>query len=95
MGFDPFDRSLKIQKSIRTITLPHPLLARALARPCFGRKFKARVVTLVVKRPLKNKMIQQNDTLLNFLGFAIKIQLHATHATANLCSCIRQVAHDI
>ncbi len=29
------------------------------------------------------------------LSFATKIQLHATHATANLCSCIRQVAHDI
>ncbi len=29
------------------------------------------------------------------LSFATKIQLHVTHATANLCSCIRQVAHDI
>ncbi len=29
------------------------------------------------------------------LSFATKIQLHATHATANLCSCITQVAHDI
>jgi hypothetical protein len=38
-------------------------------------------------------------TLLEIFGFAIivaiKIQLYATHATANLCSCIRQVAHDI
>jgi hypothetical protein len=29
------------------------------------------------------------------LSFATKIQLHATHATTNLCSCLRQVAHDI
>jgi hypothetical protein len=29
------------------------------------------------------------------LSFATKIQLHATHATTNLCNCIRQVAHDI
>ncbi len=29
------------------------------------------------------------------LSFATEIQLHKTHATANLCSCIRQVAHDI
>ncbi len=29
------------------------------------------------------------------LSFATKIQLHTTHATANLCNCIRQVAHDI
>ncbi len=29
------------------------------------------------------------------LTFAIKIQLHATHATTILCSCIRQIAHDI
>jgi hypothetical protein len=29
------------------------------------------------------------------MGFAIKIQLHVTHVTANLCSCLRQVAHDI
>jgi hypothetical protein len=35
------------------------------------------------------------QTLLEFLGFATKIQLHATHATTNLCSYIRQVAHDI
>jgi hypothetical protein len=34
-------------------------------------------------------------TILEILGFATKIQLHVTHATANLCSCIRQVAHDI
>jgi len=38
-------------------------------------------------------------TLLEILGFAMlhatKIQLHATHATANLCSCIRQVAWDM
>ncbi len=26
------------------------------------------------------------------LSFITKIQLHATHAIANLCSCIRQVA---
>jgi hypothetical protein len=26
---------------------------------------------------------------------ATEIQLHATHATANLCSCLRQVAHDM
>jgi len=36
-----------------------------------------------------------NGSLLEILGFAIKIQLHATHATTNLCSCIKQVAHDI
>jgi hypothetical protein len=35
------------------------------------------------------------QTLLNFLGFVTKIQLHVTHATTNLCSCLRQVAHDI
>ncbi len=29
------------------------------------------------------------------LSFTTKLQLHATHATTNLCSCIRQVAHDI
>jgi len=29
------------------------------------------------------------------LSFATKIQLHATHATTNLCSCLKQVAHDI
>jgi hypothetical protein len=29
------------------------------------------------------------------LGFATEIQLHVTHATANLCSCLRQVAHDM
>ncbi len=29
------------------------------------------------------------------LSFAIEIQLHATHATANLCSCLKQVAHDM
>jgi hypothetical protein len=29
------------------------------------------------------------------LSFATKIQLHVTHAIANLCSCLRQVAHDI
>jgi len=29
------------------------------------------------------------------LSLATKIQLHVTHAIANLCSCIRQVAHDI
>jgi hypothetical protein len=29
------------------------------------------------------------------LSFATKIQLHATHVTTNLCSCLRQVAHDI
>jgi hypothetical protein len=33
--------------------------------------------------------------LINFLGFATKIQLHVTHATTNLCSCLKQVAHDI
>jgi hypothetical protein len=36
---------------------------------------------------------------LQILGFAIvistKIQLHATRATTNLCSCLKQVAHDI
>jgi hypothetical protein len=26
---------------------------------------------------------------------AIEIQLHAKHATANLCNCLRQVAHDM
>jgi hypothetical protein len=40
-----------------------------------------------------------NRTLLKFLvlqlSFATKIQLHATHVIANLCSCIRQVAYDI
>ncbi len=34
-------------------------------------------------------------SLLEILGFTIKIQLHVTDATANLCSCIRQVTHDI
>jgi hypothetical protein len=29
------------------------------------------------------------------LLFATKIQLHVTLATANLCSCLEQVAHDI
>ncbi len=29
------------------------------------------------------------------LSFATKIQLHVTHAIANFCSCIRQVADDI
>ncbi len=29
------------------------------------------------------------------LSFATEIQLHATHATANLCNCLRQVAHDM
>jgi methylglyoxal synthase len=29
------------------------------------------------------------------LSFAIKIQLHATYAIANLCNCLRQVAHDM
>jgi hypothetical protein len=38
---------------------------------------------------------KSRDTLLEILGFATEIQLHATHATANLCSCIGQVAHDI
>jgi hypothetical protein len=33
--------------------------------------------------------------LLEILGFATKIQLHATHAITNLCSCLKQVAHDI
>jgi hypothetical protein len=35
------------------------------------------------------------QTLLEILGFATKIQLHATHVIANLCSCLKQVAHDI
>jgi hypothetical protein len=35
------------------------------------------------------------NTLLEILGFATKIQFHVTHVTANLCGCIRQVAHDI
>jgi hypothetical protein len=35
------------------------------------------------------------QTLLKVLGFATKIQLHATHATTNFCSCLKQVAHDI
>jgi hypothetical protein len=34
-------------------------------------------------------------SLLEILGFTTEIQLHATHATTNLCSCITQVAHDI
>jgi hypothetical protein len=29
------------------------------------------------------------------LSFATKIQLHVTHVTANLCSCMRQITHDI
>ncbi len=29
------------------------------------------------------------------LSFATEIQLHATHATTNLCSCLRQVTHDM
>jgi hypothetical protein len=29
------------------------------------------------------------------LSFVAEIQLHATHATANLCSCLKQVAHDM
>ncbi len=29
------------------------------------------------------------------LSFATEIQLHATYATVNLCSCLRQVAHDM
>ncbi len=29
------------------------------------------------------------------LFFPTKIQLHATHATTNLCTCIKQVEHDI
>ncbi len=29
------------------------------------------------------------------LSHVTEIQLHATHATANLCSCLRQVAHDM
>jgi hypothetical protein len=29
------------------------------------------------------------------MSFTTKIQLPATHATTNLCSCIKQVAHDI
>ncbi len=33
--------------------------------------------------------------LLKILVFATKIQLHVTHATTNLCNCLRQVAHDI
>ncbi len=37
----------------------------------------------------------QVKTLLEILGFATEIQLHATRAIANLCSYIRQVAHDI
>ncbi len=37
----------------------------------------------------------QVKTLLEILGFATAIQLHATRAIANLCSYIRQVAHDI
>jgi hypothetical protein len=41
------------------------------------------------------KKNNKNLSLLEILGFATEIQLHATHATANLCSCIRQVAHDI
>jgi len=36
----------------------------------------------------------QKESLLYILGFVSKIQLHATHATANLCSCLRQVACD-
>ncbi len=36
-----------------------------------------------------------SNPLLEILGFATKIQLHTTHAIANLCSCIKQVAHDI
>jgi hypothetical protein len=31
-------------------------------------------------------------TLVEILGFAIKIQLHVT---TNLCSCLKQVTHDI
>jgi len=33
--------------------------------------------------------------LVSQLSFATKIQLHATHATTNLCSCLRQVAYDM
>jgi hypothetical protein len=29
------------------------------------------------------------------LSFATEIQLHVTHANAKLCSCLRQVAHDM
>jgi hypothetical protein len=29
------------------------------------------------------------------LSFATKIQLHVTHATTNLCSCLKQVAYDM
>jgi hypothetical protein len=35
------------------------------------------------------------NSLLEIMGFATKIQLHVTHATTNLCSCVRQVAHDM
>jgi hypothetical protein len=46
-----------------------------------------------------NHLTHHLHALLEILGFATffatKIQLHATHVTVNLCSCIRQVAHDI
>ncbi len=44
-----------------------------------------------------NKIWSANkiDSLVEILGFATKIQLHATHASANLCSYLKQVTHDI
>jgi hypothetical protein len=35
------------------------------------------------------------NSSIEILGFATKIQLHVTHAIANLCSCLKQVANDI
>jgi hypothetical protein len=68
--------------------------------PCHKRNQQ----TSIGKTPLtwNKKIIQFHKnmfimwlSLLEILGFATEIQLHVTHATADLCSCIRQVAHDI
>jgi hypothetical protein len=49
--------------------------------------------------PVCSMVVIENHKLLETLhlqlSFATKIQLHVTHATTNLCSCLKQVAHDI
>jgi hypothetical protein len=48
-----------------------------------------------VVRKVWIKKFNHIPTLVEILGFATKIQLHAAYATTNSCNYLKQVAHDI
>ncbi len=53
------------------------------------------IIHIIYGRGKCNTYIHYQKFWVLQLSFAIKIQLHATHAIANLCSYVRQLAHDM